>query len=79
MYRNSLELQLSSSIEAAGYRTFREFMEDYNKFAEEVSRYEAEVSDWERESREREIERKYTQENKANGISNNQDNYRKAR
>lgn len=53
------ELQLSSSIEAAGYRNIREFMEDYNKFSGEVSRYEAEVSDWERECREKEIERKY--------------------
>ena len=59
MHRNSLELQLSSSIEAAGYRNIREFMEDYNKFSGEVSRYEAEVSDWERECREKEIERKY--------------------
>lgn len=52
-------MQLSSSIEAAGYRNIREFMEDYNKYSGEVSRYEAEVSDWERECREKEIERKY--------------------
>lgn len=38
MHRNSMELQLSSSIEAAGYRNIRDFMEDYNKFSGEVSR-----------------------------------------
>jgi hypothetical protein len=60
MHRNSLELQLSSSIEDAGYRNIRNFMKDYNKYSGEVSQYEAEVSDWERECREKEIERKYT-------------------
>ena len=45
MHRNSLELQLSSSIEAAGYRNIRDFMEDYNKFSGEVSRYEEAVSE----------------------------------
>lgn len=59
MHRNSLELQLSSLIEAAGYRSIRDFMEDYNKFSGEVSQYETEVSDWEQECREKEIERKY--------------------
>lgn len=62
MHRNSLELQLSSSIETAGYRNIREFMEDYNKFSGEVSLYEAEVSEWERECREKEIERMYEKE-----------------
>lgn len=79
MHRNSLELQLSSSIEEAGYRNIRDFMENYNKFSGEVSRYEAEVSDWERECLEREIERKYTQEKNTNGIIYNQGQYRNDR
>ena len=70
MHRNSLELQLSSSIEATGDRNIRDFMEDYNKFSGKVSQYEAKVSDWERECREKEIERKYSQEQKLDGIGN---------
>lgn len=79
MHRNSLELQLSSSIEAAGYRNIREFMEDYNKFSGEVSRYEAEVSDWERECREKEIERKYEKKQYDEGLNNFKEKYRSAR
>lgn len=59
MHKNSLELQLSSMIEGAGYRNVREFMEDYNKCSGEVSRYVDEVGDWERECLEREIEMRY--------------------
>ena len=59
MNRNSLELQLSSSIEVTRYQNIRLFIENYNKFSNEISRYQVEVSDWQRECREREIERKY--------------------
>lgn len=79
MHRNTLELQLSSSIEAAGYRNIRDFMEDYNKFSGGVSRYEAEISDWERECREKEIERKYEKKQYDEGLNNFKEKYRSAR
>lgn len=79
MHKNSLEFQLSSMIESAGYRNVREFMEYYNKFSDEVSRYQEEVSDWERECREIEIKKRYDIEQKKGGFSAPKEKYRNAR